>query len=78
MGYPNEGMPSFDSAFNNQQIYELADYIITGIKNVKRFTGTDKPTSNIFKTESLTVRLDTVVQGMNIPWGMVFLKELLK
>jgi aldose sugar dehydrogenase len=72
-GYYNEGMPSFDSAFNEQEIYQLADYILTGIKNVDRYAGSDKPQSNIFKTENLTIRLDTVVKGLNIPWGMAFL-----
>jgi glucose/arabinose dehydrogenase len=74
-GYHNEGMPAFDSAFNDQQIYELADYIITGIKNVSRYIGNERPTSNIFKTENLTIRLDTVMKGLNVPWGMVFLPQ---
>ncbi|MES2775897.1 MAG: PQQ-dependent sugar dehydrogenase [Bacteroidota bacterium] len=79
MGYHNEGMPAFDSAFNNDEIYELSDYIITGIKNVDRYTGTDKPVSNIFKTENMTIRLDTVLKGLKSAWGMVFLpkKEML-
>lgn len=72
-GYPDEGMPAFDSAFNDQQIYELADYILTGIKNVSRYTGDDRPVSNIFKTENLTIRLDTVMKGLDVPWGMAFL-----
>lgn len=72
-GYHDEGMPAFDSAFNDQEVYELSDYIITGIKNVDRYTGTGKPTSNIFKTKNLTIRLDTVLKGLNSPWGMVFL-----
>lgn len=72
-GYHDEGMPGFDSAFNDKEIYDLADYIITGIKNVSRYTSNDRPTSNIFKTENLTIRLDTVVKGLNIPWGMAFL-----
>lgn len=78
-GYANEGMPSFDSAFTDVEIKELADYILKGIKNVDRYSASDKPTSNIFKTESMTIRLDTVAKGMDIPWGMAFLpgQELL-
>lgn len=72
-GYDNNGMPSFVSAFNDQEIYQLADYIISGIKNVDRYAGSDKPQSNIFKTENLTIRLDTVIKGLDIPWGMAFL-----
>jgi glucose/arabinose dehydrogenase len=72
-GYPDEGMPAFDSAFKDQEIFELADYIITGIKNVNRYVNTDKPISNIFKTEKIKIRLDTVVNGLDVPWSMVFL-----
>ena len=79
LGYPDEGMPSFDAAFTDTETYQLADYIITGIKNVDRYAASDKPTSNIFETETLTIRLDTVVQGLDVPWGFAFLpnKEML-
>lgn len=78
-GYANEGMPSFDSAFTDVEIKDLADYILKGIKNVDRYTASDKPKSNIFKTETMTIRLDTVAKGMDVPWGMAFLpnQELL-
>lgn len=72
-GYPDEGMPGFDSAFTDDEIHDLADYIITGIKNVQRFDFKEPVRSNIFKTESMTIRLDTVMSGINIPWGMAFL-----
>ncbi len=72
-GYHDEGMPAFDSAFTDQQIYALSDYILTGIKNVSRYAGSDRPKTNIFKTENMTIRLDTVVKGLHIPWGMAFL-----
>ena len=73
VGYPDEGMPGFDSAFTDDEIHDLTDYIITGIKNVKRYEFTDKVTSNIFKTASLTIRLDTITSGLKSPWGMAFL-----
>ncbi|MBC7745310.1 MAG: PQQ-dependent sugar dehydrogenase [Flavobacterium sp.] len=72
-GYQNGGMPAFDSAFTDQEIYQISDYILTGIKNVDRYAASDKPTSNVFKTESITIRLDTVVKGLDIPWSMAFL-----
>ena len=72
-GYKDEGMPAFDETFTDKETYQLADYILTGIKNVDRYAASDKPTSNIFKTELLTIRLDTVVKGLDVPWGMAFL-----
>jgi glucose/arabinose dehydrogenase/cytochrome c553 len=73
LGYVDGGMPSFDATFSEKEIYQLADYILSGIKNVDRYAGSDKPSSAIFKTESLTIRLDTVAKGLNIPWGIAFL-----
>ncbi len=73
IGYPNGGMPAFDSAFSDNDIYQLSDYIITGIKNVDRYTSSDKPSSNIFKTKTITIRLDVVAKGFNSPWSIAFL-----
>ncbi|WP_129713600.1 PQQ-dependent sugar dehydrogenase [Pedobacter sp. SYP-B3415] len=74
-GWPDEGMPSFDSTFTDKEVYALADYILKGIKNVDRYKGGDKPKSATFKTEALTIKLDTVVKGLDIPWGMAFLPK---
>jgi glucose/arabinose dehydrogenase len=75
VGYPDEGMPGFDSAFTDEEIKDLADYMITGIKNFKRYESNEPVRSNIFKTELLTIRLDTVAKGFNIGWGMAFLPD---
>lgn len=72
-GYANEGMPAFNETFSDKEIQDLADYIIKGIKNVDRYEPGEKPVSNIFKTEGITIRLDTVATGFDIPWGMAFL-----
>jgi glucose/arabinose dehydrogenase len=75
VGYPDDGMPGFDAAFTDDEIKDLVDYIVTGIKNVQRFNFNEPVRSNIFKTESLTIRLDTVMSGISIPWGMAFLPD---
>ncbi len=72
-GYHDEGMPGFDSALSDKEISDLADYIITGIDNVKRYDFKEPAKSNIFKSESLTLRLDTIAKGIAVPWGMAFL-----
>lgn len=72
-GYPDEGMPAFDAAFSDDEITGLANYILTGIKNVNRYMIDDKPESNTFKTEKLTIRLDVIADGMSVPWGIAFL-----
>ena len=73
VGYPDEGMPGFDSTFTDEEIKDLVDYMITGIKNVKRYEATETLRSNVFKTERLTVRLDTVAKDFKIGWGFAFL-----
>ncbi|MDO9375504.1 MAG: PQQ-dependent sugar dehydrogenase [Ferruginibacter sp.] len=75
-GYHDEGMPAFDSAFNDEETYALADYIIEGIKNRKRYDFAKEPVrENLFVSEGITIKLDTVVRGLTIPWGMAFLPK---
>ncbi|HLO82189.1 MAG TPA: PQQ-dependent sugar dehydrogenase [Chitinophagaceae bacterium] len=64
---------SFDSVLSDQDKKELVAYIQTGIKNANKYILKGDPTSNVFKTDSLTVRLDTVLSGVQVPWSMAFL-----
>ncbi|ADY52290.1 glucose sorbosone dehydrogenase [Pseudopedobacter saltans DSM 12145] len=72
-GYEEGGMPSFKTAFKDGEIYALADYILKGIAGMDKYSGSDKPKSNIFQTEKLKIRLDTIYAGGNIPWSISFL-----
>lgn len=72
-GYIDGGMPSFDSAFTNEEIYALADYILSGIKNLKRYQFNDAPVAgNLFVSEDQNIQLDTVVKGIASPWAIAF------
>lgn len=73
-GYAEAGMPRWDSLFNDSQIEMMANFILTGIENVERY-GFQEITldSDTFKTESLTFSLDTILSGIDVPWGMAFL-----
>ncbi len=73
-GYADGGMPAYDSAFNNEEIYALADYILAGIKNRERYDFNTAPAvQNLFISENQNVKLDTIVKGIESPWSMVFL-----
>lgn len=73
-GYPDEGMPSFDTAFTDNEINELVEYIQKGITNFKRYQFEAKPVSNYFSAAGVNVRLDTIARLNNdIGWGMAFL-----
>ncbi|MCW4470250.1 PQQ-dependent sugar dehydrogenase [Flavobacterium sp. MFBS3-15] len=74
-GWPDDGMPAFAQTFSDKEIEELAQYILTGIKERKEYDFDDRPKSDIFKSEKLTVRLEPVVTGIHIPWGMAFLPD---
>jgi glucose/arabinose dehydrogenase len=75
-GYTEDGMPSYDTTFTDEAIHELVAYIQTGIANVDQyqFEEAEKPTG-VIRTEEMSLRLDTVVSGLSIPWGMTFLPD---
>lgn len=70
-GSADAGMPPFAAAFTDAQLDELADYVINKLQNatetkVKNATG-------IYKSNGMTIKLDTIAKGLDSPWGMVFL-----
>ena len=73
-GYPDGGMPAFEAAFTNDEMYALSDYILTGIENLKRYEF-NKATAqeNLFISAEQNIKLDTIAKGLGSPWGMVFL-----
>jgi len=72
-GYENDGMPAYDVTFSEQEINELVQYIQKGIANVDLYKFDGEQGDGIFETEELIIKLDTIVSGMNQPWGMTFL-----
>ncbi|WP_207493310.1 PQQ-dependent sugar dehydrogenase [Aridibaculum aurantiacum] len=72
-GYPDEGMPAFEKAFTDKEINELVEFMQKGIENIKRYEFSEPNKSNVYKHESLSIKLDTVLTGVDVPWGMAFL-----
>lgn len=72
-GHVNEGMPAFGESLPDHEINALADYILKGIKNVDKFNTAERPSSDVFKTEKMTIKLQLVAKGLDIPWGIAFL-----
>lgn len=76
VGYPDDGMPSYDTTFTDNETAELTDYILKGINSMNRYAfQNDKLETDTFVTASLTFELDTIVTGMDSPWGMTFLPD---
>jgi glucose/arabinose dehydrogenase/cytochrome c553 len=73
-GYENGGMPSFKAGLKENEIYDLADYILKGIANVDRYAF-EKPAIkvNFFEAKGQNIKLDTIARDLGIPWAMQFL-----
>ena len=74
-GYPDLGMPTWGAVLKPEEVTAMADYILEGIEKRKSYNFDEKPKSNIFVQKSMTVKLDTIAQGIKKPWGMAFLPD---
>ncbi|MBD1396979.1 PQQ-dependent sugar dehydrogenase [Pontibacter sp. JH31] len=73
-GYSDEGMPGFDQTFTDDEITGLVAYIQEGIQNVKQYDFSEESKrTEVYTSETLRYRLDTVATGLQVPWGMAFL-----
>ncbi|MGE4288500.1 MAG: PQQ-dependent sugar dehydrogenase [Salinivirgaceae bacterium] len=72
-GIPDEGMPGFKDAFTFEEIKALTEYILAesrtrGLKKAAESTNN----SGIYGTD-VKYKVETVVEGLEIPWGLEFL-----
>ena len=74
-GYPEMGMLSFKKTFTEQQINDIAQYVHSSLDLVKEESGIELMDKKRIQTEKLFLRLDTVITGLDVPWGMVFLPD---
>jgi glucose/arabinose dehydrogenase len=74
-GKENEGMPAFEKTFTDEEIMALAKYIRQEVpkdyKKLKPAFQSDK----VIQSKKQNFMIDTVVDGLDIPWGMVFLPD---
>ncbi|MFD3001784.1 PQQ-dependent sugar dehydrogenase [Pontibacter toksunensis] len=75
-GHPTTGMPGFANTLSDEEINNLATFIRQGIVN-KQAQNTSEGTGNdmagVIRSEEVSFRLDTIVTGIEVPWGMAFL-----
>lgn len=74
-GIEEEGMPAFQKTFSDTEIAELADYVKKGIPDDRTLLKPAVTPDGIIETESQKYIVETVVSGLKVPWGMVFLSE---
>jgi aldose sugar dehydrogenase len=68
-GNENGGMPSFKGSIAKNDINRMAEMLLDYIKNVDQYKVSSRPTVNLFKSEGITVTLDTIASGLVSPWG---------
>lgn len=74
VGYPEDGMPGFDTTFTDTEIQALVAYIQTGIKDQAKYDFSAAiDLDQQYQAESFTYQLELLEEGVTIPWGMVSL-----
>lgn len=72
-GIENIGMPAFRKTFTNREIKELSAYVKQGIPADRGSLQPAVTPEEIVTSEVQKFTIDTVVKGINVPWGMAFL-----
>lgn len=72
-GIETMGMPSFSKTFTDSEIEDLAKYVKQGIPEDKSVLKPATGAGGVIESESQRFFIDTVVTGLEVPWGMAFL-----
>ncbi|WP_430814740.1 PQQ-dependent sugar dehydrogenase [Carboxylicivirga sp. RSCT41] len=75
LGRISYGMPSFEKGLNDKEIEQLADYILTLSEAKTSEPDESSSSSTIHKSEVQSFRVDTIVDGPDVPWGLEFLPD---
>lgn len=75
-GYTDLGMPAWGEILSKEEINDLAALINKNLATVDQYKFSNKPKSNIFISEGMTVQLDTIATGFESPWGFVQLPDM--
>ena len=69
-GIVDEGMPAYEATMETDEITKLSQYILQGIKDRKSYDIVEKQTPKNYVTNFYNLKVDTVVAGIEIPWGI--------
>ncbi len=67
------GMPAFEKSFTPRELRELALYVKQGIPADRKQLKPALSADGIIRSELYNFLIDTVVSGIQVPWGMAFL-----
>ena len=75
-GNDDDGMPAYKEVLSDKDIRELTDYILKSIEGKTKDEFNEAVNlAGLIESEEQKFRLDTVVTGLSIPWGMTFLPD---
>lgn len=73
-GNDDDGMPAYDTTFNETELSDLTSYILTEIEDLtKDDLSQNSSNDEIVSTDKLKVKLNVIVSDLDIPWGLGFL-----
>lgn len=72
-GYSDFGMLGYADTLSKEEMNDLAKFIALKLEIKENITF--EPGAGIYKTEELKLRPDTVIKGLNVPWGLAFLPD---
>lgn len=67
------GMPAFEKTFSESEINSLARYVKEGIPTDRELLKPSVHADQVIESEVHRFVMDTVVLGLDVPWGLVFL-----
>jgi glucose/arabinose dehydrogenase len=74
-GIDTSGMPSFRKTFTDAEIEALAAYVKKGIPADKSVLRPAITPGGVIESEAQRFVVDTVLTGLDVPWGMAFLPD---
>ncbi len=69
------GMPSFSDGLSVKQVESIAEYILALAAQKKHSITPLASSIKVHKSKAQTFTVDTVVSGLDVPWGMEFLPD---
>ena len=74
-GYSDFGMLGYADTLTDDEIKNLSRFIYQKLELKSQEIEGFRQMEGIFHTENLDIRPDTIIKGLNIPWGMAFLPD---
>ncbi|MCU4156074.1 PQQ-dependent sugar dehydrogenase [Carboxylicivirga sp. A043] len=75
LGRISFGMPSFEKGLTDNEIEQLAEYILALAQQKQTEKTSSSKRTGIHESEVQNFRVDTIVSGLDVPWGLEFLPD---